>query len=213
MNKLAVLAFTILALLGAALWYIASDSLNFYLKHKIETDGQLITSYPVKVAVANVNNANGIATFKDIQVFDHPEANGKEIGELIFSIEHVALLLDKESLNKAPIIIKELRITPAAFNPILSTDESYEHTNKILAAVAAFKTSHVTKQANSEQQLEPYFLVKKVIFTADEQMHADIGSNSIPKVNVPPTTDKEGIAVSLIAADLLTTLLRETLVK
>lgn len=59
MNKLASLVFIILLFCGAALWFLASGSLNDLIKQQIETQGSKITNQIVQVRNVNMELTKG----------------------------------------------------------------------------------------------------------------------------------------------------------
>ncbi len=65
MNKLAVLAFTLLVFFSTMLWYLASGSLNEYLKSQIQLQGQYYSQQVTQLAIADFSASSGIGAFKE----------------------------------------------------------------------------------------------------------------------------------------------------
>ena len=63
MNKLAILAFALLLFFSTILWYLASGSLNEYLKSQIELQGHYYSGQKSTLALADFSANTGIATF------------------------------------------------------------------------------------------------------------------------------------------------------
>ena len=204
MNKLGVLAFGILALLGAALWYLASDSLNFYLKHKIETDGKALTSYTTEVAKVEVDDVAGITVFESIRFLAPKKLKVSESSETsIFAVDKIKLVLDKESLNKAPIVIEELIISSPQFNASLTLEQRNNATQEMLAAIEKSVTLIKAQHAQTDEQLEPFFFVKKAtVVNEDNQERVFVFDDN---------HTKQGTPVRLLATEIISTLLTETI--
>ncbi|MCW8866020.1 MAG: hypothetical protein OQK09_09070 [Colwellia sp.] len=66
MNKLAVLAFTLLVFFSTMLWYLANGSLNEYLKSQIQLQGQYYTKQPTQLSLADFSTNNGFGTFREL---------------------------------------------------------------------------------------------------------------------------------------------------
>lgn len=66
MNKLAVLAFSILVGLSALSWYLAKGSLNDYLKSQVTLQGQYYSGQQTSVNFAILNEANGQTTVEQL---------------------------------------------------------------------------------------------------------------------------------------------------
>jgi hypothetical protein len=68
LNKLAVLAFTLLLFFSTMLWYLASGSLNDYLKSQIELQGHYYSGQKTTLTLADFSSNTGIASFKQINL-------------------------------------------------------------------------------------------------------------------------------------------------
>jgi len=62
LNKLAVLAFALLLFFSTMLWYLASGSLNEYLKSQIELQGHYYSGQKTTLALADFSSNTGITT-------------------------------------------------------------------------------------------------------------------------------------------------------
>ncbi|TMM47429.1 hypothetical protein [Colwellia ponticola] len=63
MNKLAVLALTLLLFFSAMLWYLAEQSLNDYLKSQVVLQSHYYSAEQAQLIDANFSNTTGIASF------------------------------------------------------------------------------------------------------------------------------------------------------
>lgn len=71
MNKLAVLAFSILSFCSVMLWYLASGSLNEYLKSQVTLQGQYYTEQHARLVAASFSSETGISQFKGFYLSNH----------------------------------------------------------------------------------------------------------------------------------------------
>ena len=96
MNKLAVLAFALLLFFSSMLWYLASGSLNEYLKSQIELQGHYYSGQRTTLALANFSSNTCVATFNQLSLanFKHYQAQHA----LIIDEVHVKLSA-KQSQN------------------------------------------------------------------------------------------------------------------
>ena len=66
MNKLAILAFSLLVFFSSILWYLANGSLNEFLKSQIQLQGQYYTKQATLLDFADYSADTGIGVFTDI---------------------------------------------------------------------------------------------------------------------------------------------------
>lgn len=97
MNKLAVLALTLLLFFSAMLWYFAEQSLNDYLKSQVTLQSHYYSAQEAKLLSADFSNNTGIAKFtsfslRNIEGFTQP----------------LLLKVDKISAQLVPVPSKQL---------------------------------------------------------------------------------------------------------
>lgn len=102
LNKLAVLAFTLLLFFSTMLWYLANGSLNEYLKSQIELQGSYYTKQTTTLALANFSASNNSATFSQLHLQNKPNSQASH-----------AIIIDQA--------YAELSVTPS--QPLLTTIE------------------------------------------------------------------------------------------
>jgi len=68
LNKLAVLAFALLLFFSSMLWYLASGSLNEYLKSQIELQGHYYSGQETTLALADFSSNTGTAKFSQLSL-------------------------------------------------------------------------------------------------------------------------------------------------
>lgn len=114
MNKLAVLAFTLLVFLSTMLWYLANGSLNEYLKSQIELQGHYYSGQKASVISADFSSSTGTGEFRKISLLNLKHHQAKHA--VIIDIAQVELLrqpsqhllttINKVTLNKLTLNIE-----------------------------------------------------------------------------------------------------------
>ncbi len=89
MNKLAVLAFTLLVTLSSILWFLANGSLNEYLKSQIELQGHYYSGQKATVDLADFSSSTGIGVFTDFNLLNISDHQAKHA--IIIDVAHVEL--------------------------------------------------------------------------------------------------------------------------
>lgn len=121
MKLLASIAVVILLACGGALWFLASGSLNEYIKVQIETIGKQITEQEVTVNNVDIQLTKGAGSILGLslanpQEYTYPHA---------FTLGEITLDINIESLTKEPIIIDAIVIKdPKAFVQFTSSGDS-----------------------------------------------------------------------------------------
>ncbi|MCI2285641.1 hypothetical protein L3081_22480 [Colwellia sp. MSW7] len=91
LNKLAVIAFTLLLFFSTMLWYLANSSLNEYLASQITLQGNYYTGQETTITQADFAADSGIATFKGISLVNIGHYQAKN-----------ALTIDEVSVELSP---------------------------------------------------------------------------------------------------------------
>jgi len=68
LNKLAILAFTLLVFFSTMLWYLANGSLNEYLKSQVELQGYYYSGQTTTLDLAEFSPQTGITTFDQLNL-------------------------------------------------------------------------------------------------------------------------------------------------
>jgi len=104
MNKLAVLAFSLLIFLSFMMWYLASGSLNDYLKSQVILQGEYYTGQTTHTNFVNFTANTGTGIFKELSI---EGGNNSAIDKLLV-IDDLSIELSQSNENKqgsrAPLI-------------------------------------------------------------------------------------------------------------
>lgn len=112
LNKLAVLAFTILVSLSTMLWFLANGSLNEYLKSQIEIQGHYYSGQDTTVELADFSSSTGTGEFKS---FSLDNINGHQAKHaLVIDLAHIELV--RQPTQPLLTTIKEITINKLTLN-------------------------------------------------------------------------------------------------
>jgi len=115
LNKLAVLAFSILLLLSTILWYLANGSLNEYLKSQIELQGHYYSGQEASLLLAEFSDNTNSAQLNHLTLANLASYQAKNVLSVdqvfieLSAQQNSSLLtkIDKITLNKLIINIEE----------------------------------------------------------------------------------------------------------
>lgn len=114
MSKLPTLAIIILLLLGAALWFTASGSLDLHVKNRISQQGALITGNHLSVEKVKVETARGQAHLHQLTL-PYLASETQPDGVELLKVKHVNARFDQKALKSSPSIIDTLTLSEISF--------------------------------------------------------------------------------------------------
>ena len=112
MNKLAVLAFTLLVSLSTMLWYLANGSLNEYLKSQIEIQGHYYSGQETNIELADFSSGTGTGEFKNFSLVNLNSYQAKHA--VIIDAAHIELV--RQPTHPLLTTIKEITINKLTLN-------------------------------------------------------------------------------------------------
>lgn len=112
LNKLAVLAFTVLVSLSSILWYLANGSLNEYLKSQVELQGQYYTGQKASIEIADFSSSTGIGEFKNVRLLNLADHQA----EHVLLIDVALITLEKQATQHLLTTLKTLTINKLTLN-------------------------------------------------------------------------------------------------
>lgn len=112
MNKLAVLAFTLLVSLSSLLWYLANGSLNEYLKSQIELQGHYYSKQDTHVNLADFSSSTGIGEFEQLNLLN---LNGYQAKHAVV-IDMAQVELERQATQALLTTIKAITINKLTLN-------------------------------------------------------------------------------------------------
>jgi hypothetical protein len=110
LNKLPTYVFSLLLLSGAALWYLANNSLDYYVKNQIETLGSELTQQSVKVGNVSILNFQGKGTITNLVIAAESGQTHNGVKLPILSIDAIEITFDPKSLKNEVIEIEKIVI-------------------------------------------------------------------------------------------------------
>jgi len=112
LNKLAVLAFTLLVFLSSMLWYLANGSLNEYLKSQIELQGHYYSGQKTTVDLADFSSSTGTGSFTNLRLLNLSDHQAKHA--VIIDVAHIAL--ERQPSQPLLTTIQEITINKLTLN-------------------------------------------------------------------------------------------------
>lgn len=120
MNKLAVLAFTLLLTLSGMLWYLANGSLNEYLKSQIELQAHYYSNQNAKIDIADYSPSTGKGEFKNFNLENLSDHQTK----YVIMVDTAQVELAQQSTEHLLTTIKNLTINKLTLNIETHVDQS-----------------------------------------------------------------------------------------
>ncbi|MDG1733352.1 MAG: hypothetical protein P8M49_11600 [Thalassotalea sp.] len=116
MNKLAILAASLLIFFGAALWYLAATDLTGFLRSQVITQASLITKQQVDVKQVTLALEHGDITLENFTISDtHSSENA-------LSIKKIRVKADTSTINAPVIIVESVNFDKLHANITFSAD-------------------------------------------------------------------------------------------
>lgn len=112
MNKLAVLAFTLLVSLSTLLWYLANGSLNEYLKSQIELQGHYYSDQKADIVFSDYSSSTRTGEFKEFTLLNFANYQAKHA--IIIDVAHIALV--RQTTQPLLTTINEITINKLTLN-------------------------------------------------------------------------------------------------
>jgi len=106
LNKLAILALSLLLFFGAMLWFLANGSLNAYIKSQIALQGEYYSGQATQLTQANFSTNSGTGVFSNLTL---KNLEGTASVNAI-SIDTVTIEIDNNKSTPAAIIIAKITI-------------------------------------------------------------------------------------------------------
>lgn len=159
MKIIASIIVVLLLIAGGASWFLASGSLNDFIKEQIEKVGTQITEQTVTVKAVDIKITTGAGSVLGINI-----ANPKKYNQpSVFSLGEATLDIDLESLTSSPIIIDAIIIkSPEAF--VEMTKSGGSNIKDILDAIERnAPKSDGQKEETASTAEEPKIKVSKIV--------------------------------------------------
>jgi hypothetical protein len=112
LNKLAVLAFTLLVSLSSILWYLANGSLNEFLKSQIEIQGHYYSGQKTNIDLADFSSSTGTGEFKKFSLLNLNDHQAKHAVNI--DVAHIALV--RQPTHPLLTTVKKLTINKLTLN-------------------------------------------------------------------------------------------------
>lgn len=166
MNKFAPLVFVLLLSCGAALWFLASDSLNFHIKNQLQNIGSELTEQNLTVENVTILGYQGTGTITHLSITPSDSTNLLTTDKATLSMASIDLVMNHKSLKTELVIIESITINGLIASLHLNNDG--KTLDNLLATVQQNikKLAIKTKTAVQKEQLKiapPLIKVSKII--------------------------------------------------
>jgi hypothetical protein len=186
LNKFAPIAFVLLLSCGAALWFLASDSLNFHIKNQLQNIGSQLSQQNVNVENVTMRGYQSSGTITNLVFSPSQPTNLKTTTQPTLSIASIDLVIDRDTLSEEVIIIDSITIT--GLNALFHINRESLNAETLLSTVQKNipQLTMATSVIEHEQQGKvtlPLLQVTKVIVNAGVlQIVNDENGQTITKI-------------------------------
>ncbi|QDP00537.1 hypothetical protein [Thalassotalea sp. PS06] len=210
MKKLGIVALIILLICGGALWYLASQDWNGFIKSQMEIRGTALMGEPVTVQEVDLKLFEGYGAIKGFKV---ASPNGYEAKHAI-DFGEMALKIDINSLRGEPLVIEEVTIKdPKAFIEFTGTGGSniQELISNVKKHLPKGQAQPEPKQGDTKETL---ISIKKITLTgmavqADvRKLNSKVYDLNVPTVELGGIGGEKGLPADQIGAELANRVLK-----
>ena len=205
MNKLAILALSLLLFFGGTLWYLANSELNANIQARIIQVAEYYTEQKVDIDKVQIDLKKGAGEIYGLKLYnpsDYQETYTLTIERLIFKF-------DPKSLNEKVININGIELYGSKFyiesmsnnNKIKVTnfEELYQLLNSKIALIRDRKRQKSEVFINSE---EITLMNSQIVSLVDTSLNKSITENST-KMVLKPVGGETGLPASLFGIEVL----------
>jgi len=166
LNKLAVLAFTLLVFFSTMLWYLANGSLNEYLKSQITLQGNYYSGQTTHVASADFSPNTGTALFEQLSVGNSQQEQN------ILTIDQAQAVLSSEQTHHQLTKIESITINTLRLN-IEQTSDNQTNIESLIEKISL-------TLANDYPELYPA-ISAKIYAAKNPQLNAEAYAKEHPE--------------------------------
>jgi len=120
LNKLAVLAFTLLVILSSMLWFLANESLNEYFKSQIELQGDYYSGQKTTVDLAEFSSSTGTGKFTNLSLLNLHDHQAQPT----IIIDEAQITLVRQPTQPLLTTVKEITINKLTLNSKTSSGKT-----------------------------------------------------------------------------------------
>lgn len=205
MNKLAILALSLLLFFGGTLWYLANSELNANIQARIIQVAEYYTEQKVDIDKVQIDLKKGAGKIHGLKLYNPSEYQEK----YTLTIERLIFKFDPKSLNEKVININSIELYGSKFyiesmnnnNKIKVTnfEELYQLLNSKIALIRDRKRQKSEVFINSE---EITLMNSQIVSLVDTSLNKSITENST-KIVLKPVGGETGLPASLFGIEVL----------
>lgn len=168
MNKLAVLALSLLIFFSTMLWYLANGSLNEYLKSQTELQGHYYSGQKTSLALADFSSNTGTATFSQLSLANQAQYQSKNV----LIIDEIKAVLSNQQSKQPSTVSAKVTINKLILN--------IEQLKAVESNIEQIKQRISLQLANDYPQLYPH--ISAAIYAKNNpELNADQYSKNNPQ--------------------------------
>ena len=204
MKYLSAIAVVILLLCGGAMWFLASGSLNDFIKHQIETQGLAATKQSVTVGSVDIRFSQAAGTIQDLALAN---INGFPSKDL-YQLKHITLDINMKSLKDSPIVIDAINIDGSSLNIDLNA-QGKSNIQILKEQLALPDGSPENSAPASEPTKEPKIRISQLLLTNinaklnGEALGGEVYNLTLPKVIINDIGGEGGVPSSQLGQEIL----------
>ncbi|MDN3653934.1 hypothetical protein QWY77_14430 [Thalassotalea ponticola] len=221
MNKLALLAATLLLLFGGALWFLASIDWNGYVRSQIEIVGSKLTDNPVRVERVDLTLKEGAGsvygvTFSNPEQYQQPHAlviDETNLDIVIKSLSNQPIIIENVQLLGSQVFVEFNKNGSSNISELLQNinakfDQSGEPNDEV-------KTEPPRKQRESQETQETLLIVenlelKDIALTLDlTEVNGKVIELSLPSIQLGNIGGEQGVEASKLGAIIVQRLFKQ----
>ncbi|MFB1015993.1 MAG: hypothetical protein QMC51_10110 [Alteromonadaceae bacterium] len=212
MNKLAILALSLLLFFGGTLWYLANSELNANIQARIIQVAEYYTEQKVDIDKVKIDLKKGAGEIYGLKLYNPSEYQEK----YTLTIERLIFKFNPKSLNEKVININGIELNGSKFyiesmnnnNKIKVTnfEELYQLLNSKIALIRDRKRQKSEVFINSE---EITLMNSQIVSLVDTSLNKSITENST-KMVLKPVGGETGLPASLFGIEVLRKILEES---
>jgi len=219
LNKFAPVAFILLLSCGIALWFLASDSLNVYIKSQLQTLASKLSQQNVTVENVTIRSYQGSGTMTNIIIKRSDTDNVLNTSLPTLTIDSIDLTINRETLKDEVIIIDNITIHGLVVSVTTdidngtSLDQLLTTVQKNIPDVKSTINADI-ETANKQKVERPNLNVVKVIIASGELQYVNknngqITTKALPTIEWENISTESGTSGETIGIKIFEQLLKE----
>ena len=205
MNKLALLALSLLLFFGGTLWYLANSELNANIKARIIQVAQYYTEQKVNIDKVEIDLTQGVGDIYGIKLYNPSDYQEK----YTLTIEQLTFNFDPKILNAKIINIDNIKLDGSKFhiesksNSDKITATNFERLYQLLNNKIALIQDRSRQKSEVFIKSEKITLINSQILSRFTTYSNNSNLENITKMELRPIGGETGLPASLFGIEVL----------